>query len=34
VQNVNRIIKQFREAQRIFKTIKKSGRQGLAGMFR
>jgi signal recognition particle subunit SRP54 len=34
VQNVNRIIKQFREIQRIFKTFKKSGKQGLAGMFR
>jgi signal recognition particle subunit SRP54 len=34
VQNVNRIIKQFREAQRIMKTFKKSGRQGLAGLLR
>ncbi|MBN2258467.1 MAG: signal recognition particle protein [Anaerolineaceae bacterium] len=34
VQNVNRIIKQFREVQRMMKTFKKSGRQGLAGMFR
>ena len=34
VQDVNRIIKQFREAQRIMKTFKKSGRQGLAGLFR
>ena len=34
VQVVNRIMKQFREAQRMMKTFKKSGRQGLAGMFR
>jgi signal recognition particle subunit SRP54 len=34
VQVVNRIMKQFREAQRMMKTFKKSGRQGLAGLFR
>jgi signal recognition particle subunit SRP54 len=34
VQNVNRIIKQFREAQRLFKTIKKSGRNGLQGLMK
>ncbi len=34
VQNVNRIIKQFREAQRMFKTIKKSGRHGLQGLMK
>jgi signal recognition particle subunit SRP54 len=34
VQVVNRVMKQFREAQRMMKTFKKSGRQGLAGLFR
>jgi signal recognition particle subunit SRP54 len=34
VQVVNRIMKQFREAQRMMKTFKKSGRQGLAGLLR
>jgi signal recognition particle subunit SRP54 len=34
VQSVNRIIKQFREAQRIFKTFKKGGRKDLAGLLR
>jgi signal recognition particle subunit SRP54 len=34
VQVVNRIMKQFREVQRMMKTFKKSGRQGLAGLFR
>jgi signal recognition particle subunit SRP54 len=33
VQDVNRIIKQFREAQRMFKSIKKSGMRGLPRMF-
>lgn len=30
VQDVNRLIKQYREAQRLFKTIKKSGGRGLS----
>ena len=30
VQDVNRLIKQFREAQKLFKTLKKSGMRGLA----
>lgn len=34
VQNVNRIIKQFREAQRMIKTFKKSGKHGLQGLMR
>lgn len=34
VQSVNRIIKQFREAQRMFKTFKKSGRHGLQGLMK
>ena len=33
VQDVNRLIKQFREAQRMFKTIQKSGGRGIARMF-
>ena len=33
VQDVNRLIKQFRDAQRLFKTIKKSGIRGLPRMF-
>jgi signal recognition particle subunit SRP54 len=33
VQDVNRLMKQFREAQRMFKTIKKSGMRGLPRMF-
>jgi signal recognition particle subunit SRP54 len=33
VQDVNRLIKQFREAQRLFKTIKKSGGRGLPRLF-
>jgi signal recognition particle subunit SRP54 len=33
VQDVNRLIKQFREAQRLFKTIKKSGKRGLPRLF-
>ncbi len=33
VQDVNRLMKQFRETQRIFKTIKKSGMRGLPRMF-
>jgi signal recognition particle subunit SRP54 len=34
VQDVNRILKQFREAQRLFKTIQKSGGRGLSSFFR
>ncbi len=33
VQDVNRLIKQYRDAQRLFKTIKKSGKRGLPRMF-
>jgi signal recognition particle subunit SRP54 len=33
VQNVNRLMKQFRETQRIFKTLKKSGTRGLPRLF-
>jgi signal recognition particle subunit SRP54 len=33
VQDVNRLIKQFREAQKMFKTIKKSGGRGLPRLF-
>jgi signal recognition particle subunit SRP54 len=33
VQDVNRLIKQYREAQRLFKTLKKSGMRGLPRMF-
>lgn len=33
VQDVNRLIKQYREAQRMFKNIKKSGMRGLPRMF-
>jgi signal recognition particle subunit SRP54 len=33
VQDVNRLMKQFREAQRLFKTFKKSGIRGLPRMF-
>jgi signal recognition particle subunit SRP54 len=33
VQDVNRLMKQFREAQRLFKTIKKSGMRGLPRLF-
>jgi signal recognition particle subunit SRP54 len=33
VQDVNRLIKQFREAQKMFKTLKKSGMRGLPRMF-
>lgn len=34
VQNVNRILKQFREAQRLVKTVQKSGSRGLSSFFR
>ncbi len=33
VQDVNRLMKQFREAQKIFKTIQKTGGRGLPRMF-
>ncbi len=33
VQDVNRLMKQFREAQRLFKTLKKSGSRGLPRLF-
>jgi signal recognition particle subunit SRP54 len=33
VQDVNRLIKQYREAQRMFKNIKKSGMRGLPRLF-
>jgi signal recognition particle subunit SRP54 len=33
VQDVNRLLKQFREAQKMFKTLKKSGMRGLPRMF-
>lgn len=33
VQDVNRLIKQFREAQKMFKTLKKSGMKGLPRIF-
>ncbi|RPI30925.1 MAG: signal recognition particle protein, partial [Chloroflexota bacterium] len=33
VQDVNRLMKQFRDMQRIFKTMKKSGKRGLPRMF-
>jgi signal recognition particle subunit SRP54 len=33
VQDVNRLMKQFREMQRMFKTIKKSGKRGMPRLF-
>jgi signal recognition particle subunit SRP54 len=33
VQEVNRLLKQFREAQRLFKTIQKTGGRGLPRLF-
>jgi signal recognition particle GTPase len=33
VQDVNQLIKQYREAQRMFKNIKKSGMRGLPRLF-
>lgn len=33
VQDVNRLIKQYRDAQRLFKTIKKSGKRGIPRLF-
>jgi signal recognition particle subunit SRP54 len=34
VMEVNRMLKQFREAQRMMKTLNKTGNKGLAGLFR
>ncbi|MBN2149336.1 MAG: signal recognition particle protein [Anaerolineales bacterium] len=33
VQDVNRLVKQYREAQRLFKTLKKSGGRGMPRLF-
>jgi len=33
VQDVNRLLKQYREAQRMFKTLRKSGMRGLPNLF-
>jgi len=33
VQDVNRLLKQFREAQKMFKTIQKTGGRGLGRLF-
>ena len=33
VQNVNRLIKQYREAQKLMKTLQKSGGRGLGSLF-
>ncbi len=33
VQDVNRLVKQYREMQKLFKTIKKSGKRGLPRLF-
>jgi signal recognition particle subunit SRP54 len=33
VQDVNRLVKQYREAQRLFKSLKKSGMRGLPRLF-
>jgi signal recognition particle subunit SRP54 len=33
VQDVNRLIKQYRDAQKMFKNIKKSGMRGLPRLF-
>ena len=33
VQDVNRLLKQYRETQRMFKTLKKSGMRGLPNLF-
>jgi signal recognition particle subunit SRP54 len=33
VQDVNRLIKQYQEAQRLFKTLKKGGMRGLPRIF-
>jgi signal recognition particle subunit SRP54 len=34
VTQVNQVLKQFRDAQRIMKTLKKTGNRGLPGLFR
>ena len=34
VQEVNRLIKQFRDAQRLMKTLQKTGGKGLSRMFK
>jgi signal recognition particle subunit SRP54 len=34
VQDVNRLLKQYRETHRMFKTIRKSGMNGLSRLFR
>lgn len=34
VQDVNRLMKQFRDAQRLMKTIQKTGGRGLSGLFK
>jgi signal recognition particle subunit SRP54 len=34
VQDVNRVLKQFRDAQRMFKTIQKTGGRGMPRLFR
>ena len=33
VQDVNRLMKQYREAQKMFKTLRKSGKRGLPRLF-
>jgi len=33
VQDVNRLLKQYREARRMFKTLKKTGTRGLSRLF-
>ena len=33
VQDVNRLIKQYREAQKLFKTLKKTGGRGMSRLF-
>ena len=33
VQDVNRVLKQFRDAQRLFKTLQKTGGRGLPRLF-
>ena len=34
VQEVNRLMKQFRDAQRLMKSLKKTGGKGLSRMFK
>ncbi|MRR29823.1 hypothetical protein EG834_05775, partial [bacterium] len=33
VQDVNRVLKQFRDAQRLFKTLQKTGGRGMPRLF-